>query len=40
MNIRPLLDRVVLKATDLAKAETILLEKGVKTLSSDDILCL
>ncbi len=31
---------VVLKATDLAKAENILLEKGVKTLSSDDILCL
>ena len=31
---------VVLKATDLAKAESILLEKGVKTLSSDDILSL
>ena len=31
---------VVLKASDIAKADKILTDKGVKTLSSDDILAL
>lgn len=31
---------VVLKASDLNKAESVLIERGVKTLSSEDILAL